>query len=107
MGENPCRCLEAPPENLLLVQELESDVHFADISVLQCQECGRYWLRYFYELEAFSRSGRWYLGMVTPQQLATLSGTSARRLLEQLDWYHYGGSYFDGQTGKRSGALFL
>jgi hypothetical protein len=107
MKQNSCHCLESPSEKLVLVRSLRSDVHFADISHMYCPECGRAWLRYLYELEAFTGSSRWYLGALTEEQLAALSSENARATFGRLEWYYYGGSYFNGLTGKTRGELVL
>ncbi|MDX2245093.1 MAG: hypothetical protein NW224_30820 [Leptolyngbyaceae cyanobacterium bins.302] len=83
------------------------DSNFAEVSVLVCQRCQQYWLRYFYEVEGFTGSGRWYLGAIAPQQLAVLTAENAKQILEGLDWYHYSGSYFNGNIGKYSGKILL
>jgi len=83
------------------------DKSFAEVSVLACRSCGRRWVRYFYEQEAFTASGRWYLGVLTPEQLSALNADNARSFFEGLDWYYYGGSYYDGQSGKTSGGISL
>jgi hypothetical protein len=81
------------------------DQSLADVALLLCSRCGRRWLRYHLELEAFSRSGRWYLGVITAQQSSSLTAASARSTLEALPWYWYGGSYFEGRVGRGSGAI--
>jgi hypothetical protein len=83
------------------------DKNFAEVSVLLCQSCGQHWLRYFYEQEAFTASGRWYLGAVAPEQSLTLTAENARGVVEGLDWYFYGGSYYHGRVGRTSGRIFL
>lgn len=108
MNEPPaCPCLTAPRGDLIPLGDFGMDRHFAEVSLLTCPDCGRFWLRYFYEIEAFSRSGRWYLGALSAAQLARFTVDNARELLEELDWYFYGGSYFDGKTGRGSGEIFL
>jgi hypothetical protein len=47
-------------------KELGMDGRFAQVSLLVCSRCGQQWLRYSYEVEAFSASGRWYLGLSKP-----------------------------------------
>jgi hypothetical protein len=74
---------------------------FADVRIDRCRWCGRQWLHYHHELEAFSRSGRWYRGVVTPGQAARLTSGNALEILAELPWHLYGGSYFD-TTGRRS-----
>ena len=81
--------------------------HFAEISLLTCPDCGQKWLRYFYELEAFTVSGRWYLGAIDAQQAAPLTGENAKGILESPGWYFYGGSYYGGKFEKTSGRISL
>lgn len=83
------------------------DSRFAEVSILVCPNCGQYWLRYFYEVEAFKESGRWYLGPVDEEQSSTVGAEDAKNILEGLDWYYYGGSYFHGRNGKSSGSILL
>jgi hypothetical protein len=85
-------------------KELGMDERYAQVSLLVCPLCGQLWLRYHFELEAFSESGRWYLGAI-PEQQAPSCPQNAKAVLEELVWYFYGGSYFGGQSGKRSGPL--
>jgi len=83
------------------------DESFAEVSLLFCSKCGQCWLRYFYEVETFSGSGRWYLGAVSAEQASILTASNAKTILETLSWYYFGGSYFDGRTGKASGEIHL
>ncbi len=83
------------------------DVHFGEVSIQLATECGHYWLRYYYVVEAFTASGRFYLGLITAEQAATLIATEAKNILEALPWYYYGGSFFGGRSGKTSGLILL
>ena len=83
------------------------DTNYAQVSLMMCLDCGRMWLRYLYELEAFTASGRWYLGEIEIEQAEELSAEHAKAMLESLSWYYYGGSYFDGKSGKSSGIIYL
>ena len=83
------------------------DDNFAEVSLLICSLCGQHWLRYFYEVEAFTASGRWYLGAIHAEQAARLTAEEAKATLENLSWYFYGGSYFGGRSGKTSGRIVL
>jgi hypothetical protein len=58
---------------------------FADVTMQRCRRCGRLWLRYFFEFEAFSNSGRWYRGLVSPELAATVTAENAAAILESLD----------------------
>lgn len=102
-----CGCVAAMPEHLTQAKELGMDSRFAEVSILVCGECGQHWVRYFCEEEAFTGSGRWYLGAITPEQFSTLTVEEAKSILERLDWYYRGGSYYDGKVVKvfSSGSL--
>jgi hypothetical protein len=102
-----CDCLTTPHSHLSALQELGLDRHHTQVSVLICQRCGQQWLKYFYENEAFTASGRWFLGAISFDQVSSLTLENARLMLEKLDWYFYGGSYFEGKTGKTSGEIVL
>lgn len=100
-----CGCLHAPGKQLSVRRELGMDDLYAEATVLACRLCGRRWLRYFYEHEAFTGSGRWYMGHIPTSRSLALSAGEARRVLERLEWYHVGGSYFGGQIGRASGVI--
>lgn len=102
-----CPCLGTPFDGLLTSRELGMDAWLGEATLLVCRRCGRYWLRYFYEVEAFSQSGRWYLGVLSPAVLAILGLANAKKTLEELGWYYYGGSYYGEQWGKTSGKIVL
>lgn len=100
-----CSCLIAVSDRLTLVGELGMDERYAEVSLLVCPDCGQPWLRYFYEVEAFSHSGRWYLGALSPGQVAMLRAANARRQLEKVPWYFCGGSYYSGKIFRSSGKI--
>ena len=103
--DGECRCATPPIDH----RDYEAadmgvdDDHgrFADVRIDRCRWCGRLWLHYQHELEAFSRSGRWYRGVVTPEQAAGATAANALSILAKLPWHLYGGSFFD-TTGHRS-----
>ena len=76
----------------------ETDGQFAEVT------CERLWLGYLVEYEAVSRSGRWARGY-SDDAAQTITPETAVAYLDGLDWYLYGGSYFDGITGRRSGPM--
>jgi hypothetical protein len=102
-----CSCQVSIPGELRPFRDLGMDRHYAEASIHIAPACGHYWLRYYYVVEAFTASGRFYLGLITAEQAATLTAAEARDTLEDLPWYYYGGSYFDGRSGKASGAIRL
>lgn len=102
-----CGCFSQPNSSLAVFRELGMDDHYAEVSLLACAVCGQVWLRYFYELEAFTASGRWYLGAIDTDQVPLVSVQNSKAILEALDWYFYGGSYFRGKSGQSSGTIYL
>jgi hypothetical protein len=102
-----CACFDDPSCRLRRTKDLGMDSNFAEITVQVCRQCQQYWLRYFYEHEAYTASGRWYRGAITAEQLASVTVENAKKMLEELDWYYYGGSYFSKGDGKGSGKIYL
>jgi hypothetical protein len=103
-----CACLTTPSvQTLVIFQELGYDSQYGEASLLVCAACGQFWLRYLYENEGFSRSGRWYMGPVAFGQINGITGENAKETLEGLEWYFFGGSYFGGKTGRSSGFIHL
>ena len=78
---------------------------FAEVEIWRCHACGRPWLRYSMEQEAFSRSGRWTRGLISEDQAAAVTAQSAEAILAGLPWRLEGGSYFNGVASRRSGPL--
>jgi hypothetical protein len=103
-----CTCLGGDFSYLGFIQQpLGSDAHWGEIAIWRCKKCGRRWLRYEYAVEAFSGSGRWYMGLIAPEAAAALKPEQAQAFLEKLGWYYAGGSHFQGSVTKRSGPLDL
>lgn len=101
-NDRMCSCQGEASRDLELVRDFGMDEDFAEVSVLRCPLCGQLWLRYFYENEAFTGSGRWYLGHVAN---APVEASAARAMFGDMAWYFSGGSYFGGEVSKRSGPL--
>jgi hypothetical protein len=102
-----CGCFRTPYQNLIHSRDLGMDEHFAEASLLVCSVCGQHWLKYLFEVEAFTGSGRWYLGAIPAEQAARLTAPQAKTTLESLSWYFYGGSYYQGRSGRTSGSILL
>jgi len=104
--ERKCKCFIPP----LLNTEFEvsfwgvdnSNGRFAEISLEICIYCGTKWLNYLIEYEAFSKSGRWYRGVVSDNKLKEITPENVVTYFEGLDWFIFGGSYFSstGMYGK-------
>ena len=102
-----CICLDLPLpfdhyEEVRFIGIDEILGRFGQVTLKRCRHCQRYWLHYFVEYEAFSKSGRYYMGLITPETAETLTPETAVDYLENLDWYLYGGSYF-GRMGRSTG----
>jgi hypothetical protein len=110
-GRGECRCL-TPPLHYAnyrdrVVGTDPTKGRFGEVKVRTCVHCGRLWLHYLVEYEAFSRSGRWYCGVVSEEVARAVSPETAVEILESLPWHLYGGSYFD-TTGRRgTGAVHV
>lgn len=104
--EPDCVCM-VPPIHYsnyteVILGEDYTNGRYGDVSLKTCIHCQRIWLRYYVIYESFSRSGRWYSGVITPKQAKKVKPKNAVALLESLDWYLYGGSYFEtyGRMGR-------
>jgi hypothetical protein len=107
VSREACECLALGPRSFdeAPVGIDRTNGRFGEVGVRTCRACGRRWLHYHVEYEAFSRSGRWYTGLLPDGADADLAPESAVPLLERLPWHVYGGSWFD-TTGRRgSGPL--
>lgn len=104
MAAVDCRCLTPPFHHTDFesreVGVDESAGRFAEVSIEQCRACERKWLRYFFEQEAFSESGRWYRVLISDAEAASVTATTALELMSRRSWHFCGGSYF-ATTGKR------
>jgi hypothetical protein len=85
----------------------ETKGRFADVTIDTCKKCQSKWLKYQVEYAGFSRSGRWYRGQVPDEVARTVTPESAIAVLEKLDWYLYGGSYFDSTGRRGAGRVFV
>jgi hypothetical protein len=81
--------------------EDETNPYCEKVTIETCKTCGKKWLHYLVENPFFSRSGRWYRGLITEQVAQSIRPESAVSLLESLEWYFRGGSFYNS-TGERS-----
>jgi hypothetical protein len=108
-GVPSCRCWNGGADYRLFThfRDLGTDMtdgRYADVAVLECRECGLLWLRYSVEYEGFSKSGRWARGNIGRPEAEAITPELAVQHLETGS-YMYGGSYFDGASGWRTGAM--
>ena len=96
-----CICLDFPQpfyhyEKVKFVGRDETNGRFGEVNLRRCLHCGRLWVHYFVEYEAFRASGRYFMGLITAEDAEKLTAETAVSYLESLDWHLYGGSYFEG-----------
>jgi hypothetical protein len=72
------------------------------VSVVRCASCRRLWLRYPWEVEAFTASGRWYETVIDDATAETISPETAYATIQSAPWRIVGGSHL-GHAGKRIG----
>lgn len=106
MKNSQCPCFK-PPFNQndfksTVIGIDKTDGRFADITCDECLICGELWIHYFYEIEAFKNSGRWYRGLITHKQLNNINPGNTIQFLDSLDWHFAGGSYFNNAGFKRN-----
>ena len=94
-----CAC-EKPDSNYTEYRSSELGIdptngRYAEVSIQQCKLCQRIWICYFVEFESFPKSGRWYKGIVSKKDRPHITPENAVEFLESLEWYVYGGSYFE------------
>ena len=79
------------------------DSHFGEVSLIRCKRCRRLWLHYYYVNESFSKSGRWYHGLIPPEEEGSVTLENALEVLGKLDGYWCGGSWYHGSVVKEKG----
>lgn len=104
-----CNCMKPPFDhsefNSSDIGVDKTNGRFGQVSIKSCKRCKRNWLHYQIEYEGFSRSGRWYRGLLSDDIVKTATPETAIAILENLDWHFYGGSYFKTQGQKGSGHI--
>jgi hypothetical protein len=83
----------------------ETHGRFGAVDIWQCKTCGRLWVHYHVEYEAFTASGRYFMGLITVEKAQIIKPDQVVDYLDQLDWHLYGGSYF-GSKGRSSGKVY-
>ena len=107
MAAPGCACPVELPNDRTNYVELGMDDIYAEVSTFVCGACGQHWLRYHYENEGFTGSGRWFVGPISPSLAASISASNARDQFEMMEKYFYGGSYYDGRIDQRSGPIVI
>lgn len=111
-ASDACPCQEEPQpfthyDEVRAIGTDETNGRFGDVTLRRCNHCGCLWLHYLVEFESRSRSGRYFMGLITPDAAETLTAEAAVPYLESLDWHLYGGSFFDGKQGKSYSRIIM
>lgn len=105
-NELECKCFEPPfTAEKFATLPLGEDKNYGEVSIETCKICGQKWLRYFYENEAFTKSGRWYRGIISEKEANQITPNNAIEYLENLTWHIRGGSYFETLGDYGSGKI--
>ena len=111
MTNERCKCFRPPRSyfdfTIYSVGTDETNGRFGEVTIEKCKKCSTLWLCYSVEYEAFSRSGRWYRGVITSEETLKITPENSVDYLKSLDWYLYGGSYFDSSGKRGSGNVFV
>jgi hypothetical protein len=104
-----CPCVEgrATPREQRFVGVDKTRRVYGEVTVERCQACGRAWLEYRVEDEAFTGSGRWFRGRIDEVTAGRITPEEAAATLEGLESYLFGGSYFGHAARRSSGPLRL
>lgn len=93
-----CACLRPPFDtrdfHCAEVGIDDTNGRFGRVTLETCRRCGALWLVYQVEYEGFSGSGRWFRGLLAPEDRSAITPRGAVAYLEGLHWYFAGGSYF-------------
>jgi hypothetical protein len=100
-----CACLETGPRFPDARRERDigqdaTDGRYADVESVRCTRCGRLWVKYFVEYEAFTGSGRWCEAPIDEALALVIGAAEVPAYLEAAPWFIHGGSYW-GHAGKR------
>lgn len=103
MNKDNCKCYYPPISGLEYTRDfIGTDMtngRYGEVTIDKCTSCNSLWLHYFVEYEEFSRSGRWYRGLISQEDLKNITPENSVEYLKTVEWYIYGGSYFNS-TGK-------
>ena len=93
-----CTCLESERTPKRIGKDMTNG-RCGQVTLEICSNCGWALLRYKVEYEAFTASGRWFEGWIPPDRVGSVTPETAVPILESLESYRYGGSYFIGLGG--------
>jgi len=107
MATRVCACIELGNIVLEQLSNLGMDKFYGEVSILKCPNCQQLWLRYLYENESVSGSGRWFACPISDSEKQTLTPDSAVKLMNSKSWFYSGGSYFNGVVSRSQPPVIL
>ena len=111
MSKENCKCHNPPILYLDYTKHFigtdETNGRFGEVTIEKCKHCNSLWLHYFVEYESFSKSGRWYRGLITQENSTNITPENSIDYLKSLEWHLYGGSYFNATGKKGSGNILV
>jgi len=81
------------------------DDNYGEVYILTCKYCRKLWLKYYTVNENCSESGRWFRGIISQEIANNIEISNTLKILENLDWYIYGGSYYKKNFGISKGCI--
>jgi hypothetical protein len=105
-----CHCMNPPFyhldfESISLGEDVTDKVNSSEVTIETCKSCGSKWIRYFFEHPLFGHSGTWYRGLITEEMASSVRAENAIALVESLEWYFRGGSFYKSQGERCSGKI--
>ena len=105
-----CHCMKSPFyyldfDSADLGKDKTDKVNETEVTIETCKACGSKWIRYFFVHPGFGRSGTWYRGLITEEMAKSVRPDEAVALIESLEWYFRGGSFYNSDGEKRRGKI--
>ena len=107
--EAPCKCYTPPLDYRdYVITEVGTDFSknlYGEVTSEVCKHCGTIWIKYLFECEGFTESGRWYRAVITKKNLRGFTPEQAIDHISNVGWHLYGGSYFRSSGKVGSGRI--
>jgi hypothetical protein len=85
----------------------ETNGRFSTVTIETCKHCKTKWVNYLVEIESFSNSSKWYRGILSKDFENIIRPENVIKYLEKLEFYLFGGSYFNSTGQYGSGIIHI
>jgi hypothetical protein len=92
-------------ESVSLGEDQTDKVNITEVTIETCKFCGSKWVKYYFEHPLFGHSGTWYRGLITEEMESSVRAENAIALIEGLEWYFRGGSFYKSNGERWSGRI--